>query len=185
MELAKVDALQALQSHAPSGQQQWAIHAPVPANLRDAVFSSEGSGGRLVPSIIVTNSGSRLTLELNVSDSLESLLKRIQTAFGINKEELAKVCNATRKTIYNWLDGKSEPQEKNRERLFVLDVLADDWASAGYTTDRVRLKQAVVDGRSIFELLCDDSIDIELVLFAGSRSALHDRRSSLADPFST
>jgi len=185
MELVKEDALQVLQSHTPSGQQRSAIHAPIPANLRDAVFSSEGSGGWLVPSIIVTNSGSRLTLELNVSDSLERLLKRIQAAFGINKDELAKVCNATRKTIYNWLDGKSEPQEKNRERLFVLDVLADDWTGAGYTTDRIRLKQAIVDGRSIFDLLCDDPIDSELVLFAGSRSALNDRRSSLADPFST
>ena len=98
--------------------------------------------------------------------------------------KLAKVCNTTRKTIYNWLGGTGEPQERNRERLFVLDVLADDWAGAGYSTDRVILKRPSVDGRSVFEMLCEDPIDSDLVFFAGSRIALHDRRSPLADPFS-
>lgn len=185
MELIKDDAFQTLQSHMTSGQQQSAIHTPIPPNWRDAIVFTEGSGGRLVPETIVVNTGSRVTLERYTPDPLESLLERIQSAFGLNKDELAKVCNTTRKTIYNWLGGTSEPQERNRERLFVLDVLADDWAGAGYSTDRVILKQPIVDGRSVFEMLCEDPIDRDLVLFAGSRIALHDRRSPLMDPFST
>ena len=185
MELIKDDAFQVLQSHTTSGQQQSAIHAPISANWRDAIFATEGSGGYLVPDIIVASTGSRITLEWHAADPLESLLERIQSAFGLNKDELAKVCNTTRKTIYNWLGGTTEPQERNRERLFTLDVLADDWAGAGYSTDRVTLKQSVVDGQSVFQMLCEEPIDSDLVLFAGSRIALQDRRSPLADPFST
>ena len=185
MELAKEDILMLMDSQNASGHQQAAVHAPLPKHWCEGLTVGEGSGGQVVPEIIAASTGSFVTIDWKQHDPLEALLGRVESAFGITRGQLAQACKTTRKTVYNWIDGTSEPQAKNRERLFTLDVLATDWADAGYTTDRSLLQQPVIDGRSVFELLCDDSIDSELVLFAGSRIAMHRDPVVLADPFST
>ncbi len=183
MELAKEDNLAILQAQSGSGQQLAAIHAPLPSGWTGAIAPSEGSGGQMVPELIIETTGSSITLKVVKQDPLAALLNRIEAAFGLTRDELASISRTTRKTIYNWLDGTSAPHKKNQRRLFELDVLATDWANYSYPADRVRLKQPAVDGRSVFELLCEDPLDQELVLFAGARVALQRASNVLADSF--
>lgn len=168
-----------------SGGSVPAVHQPLPADWQALGLRGEGSGGTLVPEVFAVSSGSYILLTTAPQDPLRMRLERIESAFCITREELADVCRTTRKTVYNWLNQDSEPQAKNRQRLFELDVLAEDWLDAGYTQERDQLHKPLIDGKSVMDLLTDERLDRELVLFAGSRLAISNLTGSLKDPFST
>lgn len=115
---------------------------------------------------------------------LLKVLSQIETTFGLNRVELARVCGTTRKSVYAWADGKATPHKRNLQRLFELQLLARDWREAGFPNGRARVHEPILDDRSVFELLCEEALNPAQVRFAGSRLTLADTtRTPLSDPF--
>ncbi len=112
-------------------------------------------------------------------------LDRIRQAFGLNVTELACVCGVERKMIYQWR-GDATPRDSKLKRIFMLERAANSWIEDGFPVPGVRLKEPLLDGRSIFDLLSGELIDLDAIHFAGSRVHLDAQISasdSLKDPF--
>ena len=169
--------------HSGSVESRPAVCEPIPPSLIAHLDLMQGSGGALYSDLFVDATSSVVVVAYQDPNPLRSVLDRVQSAFGLGVTDLSRVASTTRKTIYNWLDGTSEPQKNNLERLFALDVLARDWSDAGYTNDRSAIRQPIVDGMSVIELLAEEQLDSELLLFAGSRLAMAASNRSLSDPF--
>ena len=169
--------------HSGSFESRPAVCEPIPPSLAKHLDLMQGSGGALHRDLFVDATSSLVVLDYENPNPLRSVLERIQRTFGLGITDAAKIVCTTRKTVYNWLDGSSEPQRNNLERLFQLDVLAGDWVDAGYTMERAAIRQPIVDGRSVLDLLTEEPLDPELLLFAGSRLSMATSKTTLPSPF--
>lgn len=174
-----------LQSHSGSAPMHFAVHAPLRPSTSEHFIAAEGSGGSLVPQAVFDTTGSPVILHIVKPDPLRVVLMQIETVFGLTRDELAKVCGTVRKTVYNWLDGKSEPRKTSLQRLFELNVIARDWSEAGYASGRTDIRQPLVSDRSILDMLCEEPLDRELIMFAGSRLSIKEPSIVLSNPFAT
>jgi len=116
---------------------------------------------------------------------ISAALDTIKLAFGLNVSELAQVCGVERQMIYQWR-GDTTPRDSRLKRIFLLERAANSWLEDGFPVPGVRLQEPLVDGRSILDLLSDESIDLEAIHFAGSRVHLDSELSGsapLKDPF--
>lgn len=112
-------------------------------------------------------------------------LDRIRRTFGLNIVELAQIFGVERKTIYQWQDGAT-PRDERLRRMFALERAARSWIEDGFPAPGTQLRVPLVDGRSIFDLLSDDPLDLDAIHFAGSRLHLDAQLSAsgpLKDPF--
>lgn len=117
--------------------------------------------------------------------SLGAALDLIERVFGLNVTELAEVCGATRKSIYDWRKG-AIPRSDKLARIYDLRRAALGWERAGLGVPGAALRAPVIHERSLFELLCAETLDFEAIQFAGERLALKRElgaRRKLADPF--
>lgn len=169
--------------------------SPVPARA-DA---SSGTGGLSAFAVRITTGGAPYggTVDLwflhNGEGATEPkqvnriavALDRIRRAFGLNISELAPVFGVERRTIYQWYDGTT-PRDLRLKRIFSLERAAKSWVEDGFPAPGTQLRVPLVDGRSIFDLLSDDSLDLDAIHFAGSRLHLDSQLSAsgpLKDPF--
>lgn len=113
------------------------------------------------------------------------VLKKVQEVFLLTKEQLAQICGCTRKTLYNWKDGTSEPRRKALKRLFKLSMIVDAWKDNGLSIFGDDLFAPVIGSDSLFDMLVTESLDEEKILFAGSRLQMGSAISGkvLEDPF--
>lgn len=166
-----------------------AYHAPWTEPLLAIQGLHLGSGGTCSYALRPGASAARIVDRLaeppgNPDPPLLRLLSQVETTFGLNRAELAKVCGTTRKSVYAWADGTASPHKRNLRRLFELQMLARDWREAGFTNARALVHEPILDGRSVFDLLCEKSINPALVRFAGARLTLASMaRAQLKDPF--
>ncbi len=148
----------------------------------------QASGGALSTIYSVTLSGSNhipTLIEQQSHNKLATTVQTIGSVFCLTKDELAQVCHVqSRKTLYNWIDGKANPRKTAMYRIFDLYTIAQAWKQAGFISDKVALHRPILDQLSLFDLLVRDSLDKELVLFAGSRLTLSSPTSNkIEDPF--
>lgn len=148
----------------------------------------QGSGGRLTVAYKAGYSGVNLIPESfsgKTEAKLSSRVDTILTAFNLTKEELASVCRVqSRKTLYNWIDGTSVPRKAAMQRIFDLFDIAQAWRQSGYPGDAEAVHNPVLAGKSVFDLLREEALDKERILFAGTRLALSLGNSpTLKDPF--
>lgn len=120
------------------------------------------SGSTLIGSIEVTD---------EVTETLPNHLENIKSAFSLTNDDLAKIIGVTRKTLHNWKTGKIGNSEK-RQRVFELFMLATDWNKIGFSKNKHDLNQPIVHGKSVVDLLSEENLNREKILFAGSRIAL-------------
>jgi hypothetical protein len=118
-------------------------------------------------------------------NKFQSVISEISSCFSLTKEELAVICKVhSRKTLYNWVDGVSKPRALTLERLFDLLMIAKAWKQANLPNDYESLHLVTFHGVSIFDMLKNDTLDKEKILFAGSRLALfQSNKTPLKDPF--
>jgi hypothetical protein len=112
-------------------------------------------------------------------------LSDIQRVFGLNFSELAEVAHVTRRAVYDWHSG-ARPRQAALERLLQLRRAALDWQRAAFPAPGPSLHDPVLGGRSLWELLCAEPLDLDAIHFAGSRLQLRDevtRGGTLLDPF--
>ncbi len=164
-----------------------AIHLVLPEyeRLKQTYFLYRGSGGEVATLLSGSLSGANTQVYTTPQNKLATALDDICLAFGLTKEELTQVCNIqSRKTLYNWINGETEPRKSAMSRIFDLLVTARAWRSSGFSADRDRLHEPVLDDQSVFDLLSQPEIDKERILFAGSRlNLMSPAITELSDPF--
>lgn len=103
------------------------------------------------------------------SNALEEKLELIKTVFSMTELEIAQSIGVARKTLFNWKQREHAPNKKKAQNIFDLYLLAKNWKDSGFTTDSFELESPVIGGQSIKDLLKEDKLDSEKILFAGNR----------------
>ncbi len=87
-------------------------------------------------------------------------LAAVQTAFGLSKTQLARVCGVQRQTIYDWYAGNFEAQGNNARRLATLHGMAERFRIEGLRALSSReVSRALSPGRTLLELLSEAEVD--------------------------
>ncbi len=113
---------------------------------------------------------------LEIIETLPGNLENIKNAFSLSNDELANIIGVSRKTLHNWKTGNIRSSEK-RKRIFDLFLLATNWSNSGFSGNRHDLEKKILNGKSILDLLVEEDLDAEKILFAGSRIDLLSPRS--------
>ena len=103
------------------------------------------------------------------SNALEEKLELIKVVFSMTEFEIAQSIGVSRKTLFNWKQREHAPNKKKAQNIFELYLLAKNWKDAGFTTDSFELQLPVFGDQSIKDLLKEDRLDSEKILFAGNR----------------
>ncbi len=124
---------------------------------------------------MVGRSGSIISKSLEVIETLPSNLESIKNTFSLSNDELAKIIGVSRKTLHNWKTGNIRSSEK-RKRIFDLFLLATNWSNAGFSKNKHDLEKKMLNDKSIMDLLVEEDLNAEQILFAGSRIDLLNSR---------
>jgi len=116
---------------------------------------------------------------------LKNVLDDIACTFDLNRTNMAEITRQkSRATIYSWINEKAQPRDKTLKHLFDLWVLSKDWKDAGYKFKKSFLKLPILEGKSVWNLLCEEQINKEAVMFAGARLQLeYGEFKAIKDPF--
>jgi hypothetical protein len=90
-------------------------------------------------------------------------LSVLQHYLSLNLSDLAAVLRVSRPTIYSWLRDESAPQAHNVSRMRQLFRVTRIWPGISRKPIGARLRTPVAEGQSVFDLLCQERIDAELV----------------------
>lgn len=167
--------------------------------LEPGEFTYVGSGGNADQLLFTLSSGALTDIRVergetgsrNVVEqsplSIAQIEDYICSTFDLTIKDLADSCGVTRRTIYNWREA-TQPQISGASRLFKLYRAARDWSDAGYPGPGQHLREPLLGGRSLFDLLKEGSLDLDAIDFIGSRLAfaknsMNERASQLQDPF--
>lgn len=146
-----------------------------------------GTGGELTHFFSISISGEEETVQRETPHSeIINIIDYITSCFNLTKNELAGICQIdSRKTVYNWLDGTSTPRTPTMNRLFDLLMIAKAWRQANLPNERRILSQRVFQGKNVYEILKENVLDRQKILFVGSRLILLNplNKSKLKDPF--
>lgn len=89
---------------------------------------------------------------------------------GLTKTQLHELCGISRQTLFDWIAGKSEPEETKAQRLRELHALALEFARCAQTPLRAALlTEPVSRGQSLLELLAQPRLESGRL-----REAIHD-----------
>lgn len=102
-------------------------------------------------------------------NALEEKLDLIKSTFSMTEVEISQSIGVSRKTLFNWKQKESAPNKRKAQNIFELYLLAKNWKDANFTTESFELETPVINGKSIKDLLKEDKIDSEKILFAGNR----------------
>lgn len=84
------------------------------------------------------------------------VLRGALTQLGLSKTLLAQVFNVSRQTIYEWLDGESQPQLQHQPKLALIQAMCADEELQAHPLNRRWSKHPAHHGRSLFETLNQD-----------------------------
>lgn len=150
------------------------VKSPIPGVLH-------GSGGKFTVTYSQSHSGADISFVVHKGNSLAIAIEKICATFCLTKEQLAETLGTTRKTIYNWIEGRV-PRANTLDRIHELQMAANEWTKSGLPVPNENMREPVIGDLSLFELL--KQADKSLILFAGNRLSLRGQRGkSLTDPF--
>lgn len=87
-------------------------------------------------------------------------LAAVQSAFGLNKSQLAGVCAVKRQTIYDWYAGIVEAEGANAARLAQMYRVVTTLRSAGLRSVPSRsLDKLLAGGGTLLRLLCAEELN--------------------------
>lgn len=115
--------------------------------------------------------------------SINNTVDEISRNFNFNKTILAAVIKVSRKSLYNWLDGTSEPREESLNRILDLVLISRDWVNYGFPVDKMSLSMRIVGEQSILDMLSSNVLDRGLILHAGTTLYMQSEQPVLKDPF--
>lgn len=144
-----------------------------------------GTGGNFALATEMPITGAKVHIEDQTEGNLATAVTHICSSFGLTKDELAKACHIqTRKTLYNWINGDASPRKSALRRIFDLHSAANAWKNNGFAPSKEDLHSPQINGKSLFDALCETNIDLELILFIGSRiNTMSAPPRKISDPF--
>jgi DNA-binding transcriptional regulator YiaG len=110
-------------------------------------------------------------------------LSLIKDTFDLTNEQLADVMGSGRKTVHNWMNSSNRPNKTKAKRILELDNITNMWMSRGFTANRDTILLQAQSGSSLIELLADENLDKDLVMFHGSSMYFDLSYDVLEDPF--
>ena len=156
-----------------------------PEQLEERYALYKGSGGAFTSIFSGSVTGIKTVIVKIPYNKIATAVDEVCGSFGLTKAEFAELCHQSRKSLYNWIKGESTPRKATMHRIFELLNASRAWQHAGFSNDRQHLSQAVLDGQSLFDILNQDKIDIDQILFVGSRlNIMPAGNTSIKDPFS-
>src|SRR6266704_1647236 len=78
---------------------------------------------------------------------------------GLTKTQLKDACRVSRQTLYDWLEGRFEPEAANASRLKDIHALALVVAETGTPLSARIVQSPLPDGRTLAQRLAEDSPD--------------------------
>ena len=157
-------------------------------------FAWDSTGGRHaeVSRIDATGGQFRVLAQRQTgNDSIQTkpiteALEVIRTTFGLTMEMLSDACSVTRPLVYRWLDGSVTPKRQNQQRIFKLREAALNWQREAYPHPKNHLHEPIMGGNTLLDMLNEDPVDIQKLLFAGQRlklAELDEAGKVIPDPF--
>ncbi len=145
----------------------------------------KGSGGTVTSFLSVTPSGINIEVQSYAKNKLAQAIDEVCSAFRLTKEEFTQICHVqSRKTLYNWINGETEPRKAAMNRIFDLVIVARAWVSYGLNAYNSQLYEQIIDNQSVLDLLSQQVIDQDKILFSGSKLSMSfPTQGSLSDPF--
>lgn len=128
-------------------------------------FGLEGSGSNFLDQIkseLSQNSAFQMAhSQLKMpKEQINALRKYI----GFNISEIAVILGVKRPTIYEWLEAENPKlRESNRKRLDEIYSVCEIWAKTNLGRIDAYIRKAIIDGRSLFDLLACKKINHNLV----------------------
>jgi hypothetical protein len=159
-------------------------HSKSTQSLFEYIFS-KGSGGTVTQSFKHSITGAPILVAFDLPRRLQIIVQLIRSVFELTMEEFGSTCHAqSRKTPYNWVNGSSNPHKDALKRIYDLQLAALAWKDAGFFCDSQILHAPALNGKSLFDLLKQDKVNIDKVLFLGGRlNMLYEKQVSISDPF--
>jgi len=146
-------------------------------------LTTNSSGGVLVKGKVKNKIVAQVVATKRPTVSYKSKLRFIKNTFSLTNEELAKILQAGRKSVHNWINEDSKPNKMNAMRLLELDNLAQEWSNSGFQANKNMLN-IKIGKHSLIELLSKNSLNNNEVLFLGSSLFLSSNETQiLEDPF--
>ena len=157
-----------------------------PKQLEERHGLYRGSGGTFTSIFSSSVTGSKTVMVKLPYNKIAAAVDEVCGAFGLSKAEFADLCHIqSRKSLYNWIKGESNPRKATMRRIFDLLSASRAWQHAGFSNNRQHLSQAALDGQSLFDILNQEKIDTDLILFVGSRLKIMPvGKTTIKDPFS-
>jgi len=157
-------------------------------------FAWDTTGGRHPENSGIDATGSQLRVLVhpqNYSQPVQAkpiteALEAIRTTFGLTMEMLSDACGVTRPLVYRWLAGDVTPKRQNQQRIFRLREAALNWQREAYPHPKNHLHEPIVSGKTLLDLLNEDPVDVQRILFAGQRLKLAELDATakvIPDPF--
>lgn len=91
-----------------------------------------------------------------ISREPREALSLIQSALGLSITAVAAVLRVERPTIYSWLRSTATPNASNGQRIDSIVKLAEYWLSLSDGARLEGLRDEVLDGKSLFDLLKEE-----------------------------
>ncbi|PSV00495.1 hypothetical protein [Photobacterium kishitanii] len=85
-----------------------------------------------------------------MNNTLVLKIKFIKDNFAFSDQQLAIIFNVSRKTVHNWITGKSKPNTKSVKRLVDITQILVEWVESGYP---ISDQLGVLDVENLVELL--------------------------------
>ena len=127
--------------------------------------STSYDDSRYVVDKMSRSSGSSINVKYN---NRKSQLSTIKEYLALSDEELANIIGVSRKTLYNW-EKQGINKDKDRQRIFELSAIAEDWKYNQLPTDKEKLSKPILGSTSVMQLLMSTELDREKIVFAGRR----------------
>ncbi|ELI1831818.1 hypothetical protein ACOW3S_004418 [Vibrio fluvialis] len=149
--------------------------------------SSSNSGGTIYFDSSRDRSNPVITFLDNADKKISKstqLIMDIKTAFELSDSELASIFDASRKSVHNWTNTDQKPSKSKLARIVqVYDVL-NSWKENGYPIDSESIRTPADNSPSLLEMLSQDNINKDKILFLGSKLMLDKGfENELEDPF--
>lgn len=138
-----------------------------------------GSGGSYTSALAFESQLNTTSIDLIINPNQERYetknkviqqLDFIKDVFSLTDEELTRACNiSSRKTLFNWKESGNISRDNNRQRVFDLFLLAQDWSEHNYPNNKDAITRGVLNGQSVLDILQEDYLDKQKALFAGRR----------------
>lgn len=109
--------------------------------------------GKSFSSTNLVKQNKKISESKNQNIQLSQQIKLIKDTFSLNDEELSDILNVERKTLHNWKVSNNIPRDKARQKFFELYILAQDWKSMGFPSERMKLDTHIFDEKSVLNTL--------------------------------